>query len=117
MAKSPLYAGLGSSDGDEATGNGAGNFESDRSVVSIGDVYLRSVSENHPKRPAAKPSLRVLIAFGRVGQTLIDLVQPSQIKIACMAKTASPEEAGVSRDFMATTQSLAPRRTDHLTRK
>jgi len=66
---------------------------------------------------AVSPNSLQHIAFGRVGQTLIDLVQPSQIKIACPAKTASPEVATVSSGPTLTPQSLAPRRTNHLTVK
>jgi len=66
---------------------------------------------------AVSPNSLQHIAFGRVGQTLIDLVQPSQIKIACPAKTASPEVAKLSKSSMLPPWFVAPRRTDHLTIK
>jgi hypothetical protein len=46
---------------------------------------LRLKNVDPEKADAVYPNALQHIAFGRVGQTLIDLVQPSQIKIACPA--------------------------------
>ena len=76
MAKSSWSAVLGISDGNEATGNGAGNFESDRSMVSIGDVYLRSRSGTLTSRTSLHGSMHDSLRLKNVNPENSDAFYP-----------------------------------------